>query len=239
MAVKKRQRKKYAPQGLAATLDRGKLQALKDSGYTWIEIAKEYGISPETLKKQREKWKKEDMKTAETVPQETITDGLNTPDPVNDIADSAGLNPVSTPERTPEKPRATTKPWDSMNNPWGKDLLRLTKRRPGFTARFTTQDKLEAKLQQGWRIADKKDYGGMDFEIPGESGKGSTLVKRRELFLVEMPNELAEQRKAFYERKADRGLDTAKQIAARQAAQVEKTVRQRNESYQSGFSANY
>mgnify|MGYP000380125362 CR=1 FL=1 len=53
-------------------------------------------------------------------------------------------------------------------------------------------------------LANAKDYGGVDAVLPGESTKDGTLVKRRELILIELPDELAEKRRQFFNSKTNR-----------------------------------
>jgi len=117
------------------------------------------------------------------------------------------------------KPKAT-KPWNADNNPWSLDLLRLKKKRQGFVPRWTTKDLLERKLDQGWTVADRKDYGGTTDKLPGEEGKMDSTILRRELILIEMPDELAGQRKAFFENKTKTRSVDAKQIAASAAKKI-------------------
>ena len=84
-------------------------------------------------------------------------------------------------------------------------MLKLTKKRPGFRQRFFrgTDESIEKRRQQGWIVADCKDYN-LDAKIVGEEGKLDTTVRRRELVLMELPEELGLQRDAYIKHKTDR-----------------------------------
>ena len=84
-----------------------------------------------------------------------------------------------------EPKKKATKPWDGADNPWSLDLLRTKATHTGYRSRWTTRDELQKWIDRGYKIADSKDYGGADAVLPGEEAKDETLVKRRELILVE------------------------------------------------------
>lgn len=109
-------------------------------------------------------------------------------------------------ETKPEKPRKpATKPWEPDNNPWALDMLKLTKKRRGFRVRFFRGDdeSIQKRQQQGWIVANCKDYD-LNAKILGEEGKLDTTVRRRELVLMELPEELGLQRDAYVRHKTDR-----------------------------------
>ena len=109
--------------------------------------------------------------------------------------------------------KKVTKPWNSDGNPWSRNLLRLQKRRPGFRCKFTNKEHWPSKRDQGWKIADIKDYGGVTDVVPGEEGKIDTVIRRREMFLIEIPEELALERDKFYAHKANAAMDAANRSA--------------------------
>ena len=90
-----------------------------------------------------------------------------------------------------------TKPWNADNNPWSLDMLRLKEKRPGFVCRWTNAENYPTKRDQGWVIANAKDYGGTTDKIPGEEGTVDTTIRRREMFLIEISEELARKRREF------------------------------------------
>lgn len=105
-----------------------------------------------------------------------------------------------------EKPKKPpTKPWNADNNPWSLDMLKLTKKRRGFRVRFFRGDdeSIQKRQQQGWLVANCKDYD-LEAKIVGEEGKIDTTVRRRELVLMELPEELGLQRDAYIRHKTDR-----------------------------------
>ena len=117
-------------------------------------------------------------------------------------------------EEVKEEPKKEmTRPWDADSNPWSVDMLRLRKKHPGFRPRFTTRDELQKKLDQGWKIADAKDYGGLDAVLPGEEAKDGSVLKRREMILIELPEELAKKREEFIAYKTNKRTQDAANMA--------------------------
>jgi hypothetical protein len=113
--------------------------------------------------------------------------------------------------RTEKKKHPVTTPWHADENPWALNRLRLRAKRPGYRVRFVRKDKVEIKEHQGWKIADKRDYG-YTLQDKGDSPDGTTVV-RRELILMELPEELALQRDAFMEHKTRMRSRTTAEIA--------------------------
>jgi len=112
----------------------------------------------------------------------------------------------SLPEVKEEKPKKpATTPWNADHNPWSLDMLKLTKKRSGFRVRFFRGDNesIAKRQQQGWTVANCKDYD-LEANIVGEEGKLDTSVRRRELVLMELPEELGLQRDAYIRAKTDR-----------------------------------
>lgn len=119
------------------------------------------------------------------------------------------------------KAKTTTKPWNADENPWSLDLLRIQKKRPGFHVRWTTADGLQRKIEQGWIVADRKNYGGVTDTVAGEESKNGSMIKRRELILIEISDELFQARQEFFRTKTDKRSVDAKKIATDQARQIE------------------
>ncbi len=194
-------------------IDMEKVYALRpdengENGYNWNEIAAYLHVSPKALKNARIKYeaqKKE--KEAQAV------------EPVNNIVEPE-LSPEI--ERAPEKPRKATKPWNAGSNPWSLDLLRVRNRRPGYGIRWINVRDIQKYLDQGAWLAQRKHYQGLTDNIIGEAEDNQTLVKRREMVLIEFTNEWAEQRKAFMAHKTDQRSQSSSQIAERQAIALKK-----------------
>lgn len=119
------------------------------------------------------------------------------------------------------KAKTNTKPWNASENPWSLDMLRVQGARPGFRLRWTTAHGLQRKLEQGWQLADRKNYGGVTDTIVGEESKSGSMIKRRELILIEISDDLAKARDDFFRAKTDKRSVDAKKIATDQAAQIE------------------
>jgi len=125
----------------------------------------------------------------------------------------------------PAKPKMT-KPWDADNNPFSLDMLRLKKKHEGFRCRFVTKDNFQKHLDQGWIFANIKDYGGVTDRLPGEEGQADTLLRRRELTLMELPEELGKKRDEYITHKTN---TRAKQNLEAAQAAVDKISHQLGE----------
>ena len=114
-----------------------------------------------------------------------------------------------------------TRPWDADNNPWTLDLLKVMHKRKDFRLRWVNRDSVQKKQEQGWLVANKKDYGGLGDAVVGEESADGTVIRRREMVLLEMPEELARQRDAFIRHKTDRRSADARSLAKREVGKVE------------------
>lgn len=130
------------------------------------------------------------------------------------------------PDYVPDEKSPTTKPWDADNNPWSLDMLRLNKRRKDFRPRFVDKANIEKKLDQGWKVAHKKDWGGTTAKLPGEEGEQDTIIRRRELVLMEMPEESAKKRDEYIAWKTNRATEATMQAADKAAAEVKRETGQ-------------
>lgn len=133
---------------------------------------------------------------------------------------------VSNEEQTEGKSetKQATKPWNAEGNPWSLNLLKLQRKHPGFRCKWVNPDNILIRQDQGWKIANIKDYGGTTDIVAGEEGKLDTTIKRREMILMEIPEELARQRELFYHHKANAAMEAANKRAesSNEAADVRK-----------------
>jgi hypothetical protein len=141
---------------------------------------------------------------------EQIRLGIVQPESEEEEQQTEGLG--ESPESTEPKKEAT-KPWNADGNPWSLDLLKLNKKHPGFRCKWVNPDNIRTRQDQGWKIANIKDYGGTTDTVPGEEGKIDTVVKRREMILMEIPEELARERDKFYHHKTNRAMEAAQRNA--------------------------
>jgi len=114
-----------------------------------------------------------------------------------------------------------TKPWNADNNPWALDMLATKRKRKGFKCRWVPRDGIQKKIDQGWKIAERRYYGGASAAMPGEESGEETLVRRRELILMELPNDLWEKRAEWLRHKTDLRTRSAVAIAKDQAKRAE------------------
>lgn len=106
------------------------------------------------------------------------------------------------PQTKQHKP--ATKPWESGENPWKRDTLRLQKTRPGFRPRWVDPRNFERNLEDGWTFAERKDYGDVYEKITGEEKQLDSRIRRRGMILMEIPENLAKKREDYYANRADR-----------------------------------
>lgn len=77
-------------------------------------------------------------------------------------------------------------------------MMRLSKKRDGFRARFVAPSKVEQRLMQGWTIASREHYG-LGHELAVDGTEVGSKLKRRELILMEIPEEKAKERESYNE----------------------------------------
>ena len=124
----------------------------------------------------------------------------------------------------PEKPakKEMTKPW--ADKPWSLDMFKLKKKHVGFRPRFTTREKLQEKLDQGWRVADAKDYGDLTAVLPGEESTEGSVIRRKEMVLIEIPEAKAKEREEFIDWKSNQRAKDARKMAENQARKIEQAL---------------
>jgi len=98
---------------------------------------------------------------------------------------------------TVEEKKETSRPWNSDNNPWARDMLKTKSRRSGYHCRWVAPDNIQKYLDQEYTFADQDHYKGVSDRVVGEEGKLDTKVKRRELTLMELPLELKAKRDEY------------------------------------------
>ena len=120
-------------------------------------------------------------------------------------AEIEAKKPVGEAEEKADNIKEPTRPWEPDHNPWSLQMLSLQKTRPGYRVKWfrNNPENIEKRELQGWKIASRKDYG-LKAELLGEKGQLDTTVRRRELILMELPEELKKQRDAFIRHKTDR-----------------------------------
>lgn len=122
------------------------------------------------------------------------------------------------------KPPKATKPWDSRENPWAVDLLGVQgkeeREREGFKCSWVSKDEYQRFIELGYKLANKKDYGGLSDVLPGEESENDTIIRRRELMLMETPTENWEEGQKFLRRKTKQMTTNAQGIAKDQGARI-------------------
>ena len=169
------------------------LLRLREKGTSYAKIGKLYGVSSTTiLKRLRDYEKEKTALEAENMEQELVE--------------------AEAEKRVDEKPiKKTTTPWNSDSNPWSLKMLSITReaheaaKKRGMRVHWfrKNDESQEKRIQQGWTPCDAKDYG-LKAKLLGEAGDLDTTVTRRELILMEMPEEVGQQRDAYIKHKTDR-----------------------------------
>lgn len=82
-----------------------------------------------------------------------------------------------------------TRPWEpkgTSDTPWNPDILRVKSQEEGMHLRWVREDNVDRKLQEGYEFASGDNFGIK----PNESGR----IQRRELVLMQIPQEYVELR---------------------------------------------
>jgi hypothetical protein len=102
--------------------------------------------------------------------------------------------------------KKSTRPWEQKG--WVPDVFRLEKKHEGFHPRFVTEEKVDARLDEGWQMAEIKDYVDNPEVIKRqgvvEEGKDGTRMKRKGMRLMELPDELMEGKRNWLKHKVER-----------------------------------
>lgn len=141
------------------------------------------------------------------------------------------------PEPEPEPKKQATKPWDGADNPWSMDLLRTKTTRKGFHCRWVTRENLQKWIDRGYKLAEAKDYGGADTVLPGEEGKDGTLVKRRELILVETTTENAKKHDDYIDWKSNERMRSAVESSEDRVKRIEKAGKSGSVKFETEFTS--
>lgn len=133
-------------------------------------------------------------------------------------------------QQTVEEKKPPTQPWNRKGgtpNPWEPNYLRLRQKHPGFRCRWVPVANVEQKQLQGWEICNPKDYGSgvTDKHANDTTGLGAR-IQRRELVLMEIPEEMAKQREAFLEEKAVQARRAAKAPVREAQAEANRELRE-------------
>ncbi len=84
-----------------------------------------------------------------------------------------------------------TRPWEKngVKRPWRRNYFDLQKKHDGFRPRFVSPDKVEARIQRGYVVANPEHYGGLvDIDIRDSAGMGKHIT-RQGMVLMEIPEE--------------------------------------------------
>lgn len=156
---------------------------LRKTGLSYAKIGKEIGFTGATVMKKLNALKpKTDTKVV------TLGDA--------DTATTTEATEVATPE-----PKKATKPWE--DKPWVPDRFRLTQKHTGFTPRFVTPENVQKRTDEGFQMADMRDYGYNPDSPESEQGQIDTVLRRHGMILMEMPDELMARKRAYIRHKTD------------------------------------
>ena len=140
-------------------------------------------------------------------------------------------------EIEPEPKKKATKPWDGADNPWSLDMLKTKATHDGYKARWTTRDQLQKWIDRGYQIANSKDYGGAAAVLPGEEAKDGTLVKRRELILVECTLENVQKHDEYIDWKSNERMRAAVESAESKVKGIEKAGKSGGVHFETEFTS--
>lgn len=121
------------------------------------------------------------------------------------------------------KVMGVTKPWQQMDasTPWKMDMLKVTRRRPGFVPRWVRENKIEQRMAMGYQIADRKDYE--TFQNPTQFGTPeASYLMRGDLVLMEIPLEGYEAYQTAHRRRVQAASEDARKRVKLQAMELAK-----------------
>lgn len=116
-----------------------------------------------------------------------------------------------------------TKPWQQMDSsaPWKMDMLKVTRRRPGFVPRWVRENKIEQRMAMGYQIADRKDYE--TFQNPTQFGTPeASYLMRGDLVLMEIPIEGYDAYQSAHRRRVQAASEDARKRVKLQAMELAK-----------------
>lgn len=143
---------------------------------------------------------------------------VTTPGPFAEQFEAAqAANEARLPEEERPAKKKTTKPWSE--NRWKRNMLGLAKKRKGMWTRWVSPENIQRYLDEGYTFAKSKDYVKAE-AIIGESDRNDGQVKRRELTLMECPEEWHDEKVAYEQemvklrsaRTTDEVVETGKRI---------------------------
>lgn len=121
------------------------------------------------------------------------------------------------------KAMGVTKPWEQMDShtPWKMDMLKVTRRRPGFVPRWVSENKIEQRMAMGYTIADRKDYETFQNPVQFGSPEASYLM-RDNLVLMEIPVEGYEAYNRAHHNRVKAASEDARKRVKAQAIELAK-----------------
>jgi hypothetical protein len=121
---------------------------------------------------------------------------------------------------------APTRPWTREGKMrYQRKLLDTTGSRAGFRKRWTRIDMIEQRLAQGYRLANPSDYGELIRKEVGEEGQTQPgVIRRREMVLMEIPEEMSNEIRAHYAEQRRRMTQAAQAPVDEASAQTGATL---------------
>jgi hypothetical protein len=111
---------------------------------------------------------------------------------------------------------------------WSRpDLLRVEDKKQGRAYKWAREDNVDRLREEGWEVC--QDTGLRIDQVEGDGTSVDTTIRRRELVLMEMPEELAESRREHYRRKAEEQLQAIRERYQEEAERQRFRIHQRYE----------
>lgn len=102
-------------------------------------------------------------------------------------------------------------------------MMKLTKKRDGFRAKWVSPEKIEKSVMHGYTFCKPEHYGAQE-KILGEPLKFAGRIVRRDLTLMEIPESSYQERKAFIAEKNRRSESSYRGELNKAAAQTKKEL---------------
>jgi len=126
--------------------------------------------------------------------------------------------------------KPATKPWNSSDNPWSQDIFRTKKVHKGFRPKWVSKTNLDRKMDYGYTIANREDYGETDRNpsylqrgLEGFAGLDSMLV-RRSMVLMEIPEEKAKQREKWLRNQNKDRIESTLETVANEGDKINQRI---------------
>jgi len=103
----------------------------------------------------------------------------------------------------------TGAPKPQATQPWKPAQVLKVAERPGFRRKWVREDLVDRFQAEGWKFVDNKNKSVNPPKTIVDGAPLSTVVQKRELVLMEITEELAKSREAYFKSLSDGALESS------------------------------